>query len=46
MLHKSNVRTPWHRTSEVRNPFVSTEIIPSMLLRPHTRFMQQRHDEL
>ncbi|XDJ36572.1 MAG: hypothetical protein V3Q69_11390 [Burkholderia sp.] len=29
-------------TSLVRNPFVSPEIIPSMLLRPHTRFMQQR----
>ncbi|MEX3592616.1 MAG: hypothetical protein VB140_06910 [Burkholderia sp.] len=29
-------------TSLVRNPFVSPEIISSMLLRPHTRFMQQR----
>ncbi|MEX3592540.1 MAG: hypothetical protein VB140_06255, partial [Burkholderia sp.] len=33
--------TAW-RTSLVRNPFVSPEIIPSMLLHPHTRFMQQR----
>ncbi|XDJ35522.1 MAG: hypothetical protein V3Q69_00290 [Burkholderia sp.] len=37
----SESSTVW-RTSLVRNLFVSPEIIPSMLLRPHTRFMQQR----
>ncbi|KAF1014416.1 MAG: hypothetical protein V3Q69_00565 [Burkholderia sp.] len=44
LLHKSSVRTKGNelQTSLVRNPFVSPEIIPSMLLRPHTRFMQQR----
>ncbi|MEX3592876.1 MAG: hypothetical protein VB140_09105 [Burkholderia sp.] len=45
MLHKSSVRTQRNglRTSLVRNPFVSPEIIPSMPLRPCARFMQQRH---
>ncbi|KAF1012412.1 MAG: hypothetical protein E5299_01177 [Burkholderia gladioli] len=33
--------TAW-RTSLVRNPFVSPELCPSMPLRPHARFMQQR----
>ncbi|MEX3592853.1 MAG: hypothetical protein VB140_08940 [Burkholderia sp.] len=30
------------RTSEVRNPFVSPELCPSMPWSPHVRFMQQR----
>ncbi|MEX3592480.1 MAG: hypothetical protein VB140_05790 [Burkholderia sp.] len=33
MLHKSSVRTQWHRL----------KLCPSMLLCPHARFMQQRH---
>ncbi|XDJ35132.1 MAG: hypothetical protein V3Q69_06885 [Burkholderia sp.] len=32
MLHKSSVRTQWHRL----------KLCPSMPLRPHARFMQQR----
>ncbi|MEX3592951.1 MAG: hypothetical protein VB140_09730, partial [Burkholderia sp.] len=41
-LHSRRRHQPVWWTSLVRNPFVSPEIIPSMLLHPHTRFMQQR----